>query len=196
MGKMSSRAYAAQKERYRAQIEELYTPQYIKQLGMEYIKGKLPLKDLALKHGIAIEHMYVISKDNKWTEAKRNYTASVLNSAAAKAAAEEGERLAVLMQASTNLDTALLRLAESDEAISTAQDAQYMARALRDAVLAKRNLYNLPTVEEQSRIESATGRMNIEKEKLELMRKAQDEEKTAEEVVVRFAEQISDDISG
>lgn len=174
------------KNRMREQIDELYTPQYINQLGMAYIKGNLNLKDLSIKHGISLDHIYVMSRDNKWAEAKREYRSKLLKSTSGKAAEDEGKRLAVLMDASTNLDNALLRLAASDDAILTAQDAQYMARALRDAVLAKRNLYNLPTLEEQARIDSAAGRLKIEADKLELIKKAQSTDSGDESIVVRI----------
>ena len=183
------------KNRYREQVEELYTPEQVHKLGMEYIKGALNLKDLATKHGVALDHIYTMSRDGKWAEAKRDYRAKILKRASGRAAQVEADRLAMLMEASEQLDAALVRLATGETAIATAQDAQYMARALRDAVLAKRNLYNLPTIEEQARIDSAAGRLGIEKEKLELARKAQQADDTNGDVNVTFVN-VDDDLSG
>lgn len=149
-----------------------------KKMATEFFKGGITLPDLGAKYGLSKAEVQLLAREGNWTREKRRYTQEVIKKATDKAIESESDKLAQLMDASNKLDKALVRLLNSDEVQSlfTPQDLQYMARALKDAVMAKRLVYNMPTLEEQARIANLSGRMSIEDEKLAILKREKEQE--------------------
>ena len=149
-----------------------------KKMATEFFKGGITLPDLGAKYGLSKAEVQLLAREGNWTREKRRYTQEVIKKATDKAIESESDKLAQLMDASNKLDKALVRLLSSDEVQSlfTPQDLQYMARALKDAVMAKRIVYNMPTLEEQARIANLSGRMSIEDEKLAILKREKEQE--------------------
>lgn len=149
-----------------------------KKMATEFFKGGITLPDLGAKYGLSKAEVQLLAREGNWTREKRRYTQEVIKKATDKAIESESDKLAQLMDASNKLDKVLVRLLSSDElqSLFTPQDIQYMARALKDAVMAKRLVYNMPTLEEQARIANLSGRMSIEDEKLAILKREKEQE--------------------
>lgn len=150
-----------------------------KKMATEFFKGGITLPDLGAKYGLSKAEVQLLAREGSWTREKRRYTQEVIKKATDKAIESESDKLAQLMDASNKLDKALVRLLSSDDteqSLFTPQDLQYMARALKDAVMAKRIVYNMPTLEEQARIANLSGRMSIEDEKLAILKREKEQE--------------------
>lgn len=156
-----------------------------KKMATEFFKGGITLPDLGAKYGLSKAEVQLLAREGNWTREKRRYTQEVIKKATDKAIESESEKLAQLMDASNKLDKALVRLLSSDEVQSlfTPQDLQYMARALKDAVTAKRIVYNMPTLEEQARIANLSGRMSIEDEKLAILKREKEQEQDTDKSI-------------
>lgn len=157
-----------------------------KKMATEFFKGGITLPDLGAKYGLSKAEVQLLAREGNWTREKRRYTQEVIKKATDKAIESESEKLAQLMDASNKLDKALVRLLNSDDqkqTLFTPQDLQYMARALKDAVMAKRIVYNMPTLEEQARIANLSGRMSIEDEKLAILKREKEQEETADKSI-------------
>ena len=156
-----------------------------KKMATEFFKGGITLPDLGAKYGLSKAEVQLLAREGNWTREKRRYTQEVIKKATDKAIESESEKLAQLMDASNKLDKALVRLLSSDElqSLFTPQDLQYMARALKDAVMAKRIVYNMPTLEEQARIANLSGRMSIEDEKLAILKREKEQEQDTDKSI-------------
>lgn len=150
-----------------------------KKMATEFFKGGITLPDLGAKYGLSKAEVQLLAREGNWTREKRRYTQEVIKKATDKAIESESDKLAQLMDASNKLDKVLVRLLSSgdkEQSLFTPQDLQYMARALKDAVMAKRLVYNMPTLEEQARIANLSGRMSIEDEKLAILKREKEQE--------------------
>lgn len=157
-----------------------------KKMATEFFKGGITLPDLGVKYGLSKAEVQLLAREGNWTREKRRYTQEVIKKATDKAIESESEKLAQLMDASNKLDKALVRLLNSDDqkqTLFTPQDLQYMARALKDAVMAKRIVYNMPTLEEQARIANLSGRMSIEDEKLAILKREKEQEQDTDKSI-------------
>ena len=157
-----------------------------KKMATEFFKGGITLPDLGAKYGLSKAEVQLLAREGNWTREKRRYTQEVIKKATDKAIESESEKLAQLMDASNKLDKALVRLLNSDDqkqTLFTPQDLQYMARALKDAVMAKRIVYNMPTLEEQARIANLSGRMSIEDEKLAILKREKEQEQDTDKSI-------------
>ena len=164
-----------------------------KKMAAEYIRGGITLLELGKKYGLTKDEVYAVAREGKWTLEKRRYAVEHIRKATDKAIEIESDRLAELMAASDKFDKHLMKLLNSEETdIFTPQDMSYMARALKDAVTAKRIIYDLPTLEEQARIKSHTGKLNIESEKLQLLKKQADQGGERKEIDVVMTDEFKE----
>lgn len=164
-----------------------------KKMAAEYIRGGITLLELGKKYGLTKDEVYAVAREGKWTPEKRRYAVEHIRKATDKAIDIESDRLAELMAASDKFDKHLMKLLNSEETdIFTPQDMSYMARALKDAVTAKRIIYDLPTLEEQARIKSHTGKLNIESEKLQLLKKQADQGGERKEIDVVMTDEFKE----
>lgn len=164
-----------------------------KKMATEYIKGGVTLVDLGKRYGLTKDEVSALAREGNWTAEKHRYAVEHVRRATDKAIETESDRLAELMVASDKFDrhlTKLLKAAEDD--IFTPQDMSYMARALKDAVTAKRIIYNLPTLEEQARIDANVGKLSIESEKLKMLKDQNKSASAAAEIQVTFEGEIKE----
>ena len=160
-------------------------------LQVEYVTGKISLRELAQKHGISENTLEGRSRKEKWSEQRRKYRGNVTEKAVAHAGARETRRLRSLQSSASKMCTQIERLMKDAEnqlfthvavvgvgegksrieskKLDVVDDHKLLnlTKALREATGAMRDLYGIQTKAELAQLEMA-------RESLELKRRAQE----------------------
>lgn len=137
-------------------------------IRLEYIKGGTSLRGLAKKHGVSLSCISAKCKAENWVGQKSDFGARAVQKAQIKLENHTANKLASLMRSSDLLSQRIEEvLGDPDQFEARVVDARGisdMAKALRLLNQTIRDLYDLPSGQEQLARE-------IAKEKLELERK-------------------------
>lgn len=159
------------------------------QVRVEYVSGKQTYKDLAEKYGVSKVAVGRKAKAEKWVAQREAYRRNVATKALGKKQERESEKLARLMDAADNLTDAVQRITadrqqffrgvqlaapeKNEEGSLEAMALEYVtrkadmkalasaAKALNELTRAVRNLYDLPTGEEQRNRKLAERKMRL-----------------------------------
>lgn len=152
----------------------------------EYASGKASYRELAKKHNVSFSTLQKRAKEEKWAEARKKYRDRVVTKALARTSARDAQKLVRLQKSATllaeDIEKALqdpdlaYRHVGSMEGIPTeaklqtvnGKNLQAVARALREATAAMRDLYGIYTRSELFAQDQAVERLKIEREKLDL----------------------------
>lgn len=156
---------------------------------VEYVTGKATYKELGEKYGVSKVSVGKRAKAEKWVAQREAFRKSVASKAIVKKKERESEKLARLMDAADNLTDAVQRITadrqqffrgvqlaapeKNEEGSLEAMALEYVtrkadmkalasaAKALNELTRAVRNLYDLPTGEEQRNRKLAERKMRL-----------------------------------
>lgn len=148
-----------------------------------YVTGSESYAALSKRFGVAFSNLAKKAGREKWPKQREDWRNNVALQAERKASRAQANKLAKLMQASDLLDdglyTLIEKVAESLDVLMISgqpcREASELARALKTAAEAKRNLYCIPTQAEEAAQKIAAERLNMDKHKAEMDGKADKE---------------------
>lgn len=138
-------------------------------IRLEYISGDISYRALAAKHGVAFTTLKTRGKAGRWPEQRAEYRAKVATDAAQKLASDmanrAADRIARLCEVADALLDAVAAAAEALVANVTGapRDVKDLAVALQGAVNVVRDLYGIPTVQQQAQMDIAWARLELER---------------------------------
>lgn len=163
-------------------------------IKIEYANGKASYRELAEKHGVSFSTLQKRAKEEKWAEARKKYRDKVVSKALTRTCARDAQRLARLQKSAMLLAADIEKALQDPDVIyrhvgsvdgipsenklatPNGKNLYALARALREATAAMRDLYGINTRAEQFAEEQGGQRLQIEREKLELQKRALDAE--------------------
>lgn len=151
---------------------------------IDYVSGKDTYSQLAEKYGVSKVSVGKRAKAEKWVAQRTAYRQSVANKALGKKKDRDAEKLAKLMDAADNLVDSVLRITQDkqqwfrgvqmgtpgkNEAVALEyvtrkadmRSLNHAAKALTELTRAVRNLYDIPTGEEERDRKLAERRMRL-----------------------------------
>lgn len=159
------------------------------QMRTEYVTGSMSYSDLAKKHGVARSTIAKLARREGWVQERAQYRTRVVTTAVSKRARADSDKLARLMAAADRACVHVDELfADPDQfrryVVQEGEDGDYHsvervfdkrdAAALRNAVAALRelttevrDLYRLPTLQQEQAQEIAVQRLNMDRDKAE-----------------------------
>lgn len=143
----------------------------------EYVTGDIGYRPLAEQHGIPLKTLAKRAKAEKWPEMRRTHIDSVATDMLQQTHDEQVDRqrthLLKLQESADKLVTIAGAVME-DENSCKDQYGRYDPRRLRDLASAvrelltiTRNVYDLPSIQEQSAMDIAAERLKLEQRKVE-----------------------------
>ena len=148
-----------------------------------YVTGSESYATLAERFHVAYSQLAKKAGKEKWPKQREEWRKDVALQAERKASRAQANKLAKLMEASDLLDdglyTLIAKVAESLEVLMISgqpcREASELAKALKTAAEAKRNLYCIPTQAEEAAQKIAAERLNMDKHKAEMDNKVDKE---------------------
>ena len=159
----------------------------------EYLTSSISYRDLADKWGVSFRTLADHARKEKWAEGRTGYrntvTKKTVQKVAAATAADNAGKLVRLQQAADSMSAVIADIFTDTEQFkrhivpdgdSSVAERVYkkvdtksikdLTGALKDLACVMRNIYDLPTVAEQSAMELAAQRLELEKAKADVGR--------------------------
>lgn len=159
----------------------------------EYITTDISYRDLAAKKGVAVNTLSARAKREKWVTQRRNYrdklAEETVQKVASKKSTESAKKLATLQKAADNMGTVIAGIFDdlhqfnryivqekkgfdtnTSEKIFEKVDTKAikeLSSAMRDIAYVLRNVYDIPTVQEQKAMDLADEKLQLDKKKAE-----------------------------
>jgi transposase-like protein len=180
------------------------------EIKTEYVSGKATYRELAKKYGVSFSTLQKRAKEEKWAESRRKYRDKVVTRALARTCTRDAQRLAKLQRSAMRLTedlekvlsdpnlpylhTASTTTGMTDELLHTPNGKNLLAiaKALREATAAMRDLYGINTRAETFAQEQATERLKIEREKLEMEKQRMESEGKDTVIEVKLPPELED----
>lgn len=139
-----------------------------------YISEEVSYRELARRFGIPYSSVFARGKKEDWGRLRRErqekLTAEMVDSAREKALKEGMKALAAMQTSSSNLMASIQRITEEVEPTIYTGDSRALsdlAKAMKDLTTVIRNVYGLPTVQEEESMRIAGERLKMEQKKAE-----------------------------
>lgn len=162
-----------------------------------YVTGDESYRKLAARFGVSSSQVLKLGKDGGWVKKRQQYRSRVVSNAVAKRARADSDHLARLMHASDKAAKHIEALFDdpdqfrrhivqvvdetgasaSEEVIFVKRDAQALRNAvaaLRELTSEVRDLYRLPTLQQEQAQQIAVERLEMERARQAQQNKAQD----------------------
>lgn len=153
----------------------------------EYVSGKLSYKALADKHGVSLQQIAKVAKEQRWPEKRKAHREKVAAKALAKAEERQANELAALMESTDSLIGAITSAlrdpqqfhrhivsigcgAEVEERIYEKVDTKAvrdLTAAIKDLAQLQREFHNIPTPAQAEAQRIAAERLAMDKKKAE-----------------------------
>ena len=182
-------------------------------IKIEYANGKASYRELAEKHNVSFSTLQKRAKEEKWAEARKKYRDKVVSKALTRTCARDAQRLARLQKSAMLLAVDIERALQDPDVIykhvgsvegipaenklttPNGKNLYALARALREATAAMRDLYGINTRAEQFAQDKGAQRLQIEREKLDMEKRALEAEGKDKVIEIRMppdAEELSE----
>ena len=156
----------------------------------EYITGNVSYRVLSNKYNIPFRTVSDKGKKENWTKLRKEYRDDVVKKTvkrvSARVVTDNAAKLVSLQQSADAMSTAIARVFddadqfhrhlvtsdfETEERVYKKIDTKAirdLTGAMRDLAIVLRNVYNIPTVQEQAAMDVAAERLKLEKQKADI----------------------------
>lgn len=157
------------------------------ELQTEYVTTNTSYRKMAAKYGMHPNTIFNMAKKQGWTDARKQYREKIVTKATDSCATKDAQKLVRLQLAADGLASAIdvalqdkqqlqrhlvhegngseRKLVERELQKIDARAARDLAAALKDLTATMRNLYGLPSKQEQDELEIKRQRLELEKQR-------------------------------
>ena len=115
------------------------------QIKYEYAVGNLTTRQIADKYASSRSTVLKRCQSDHWEAARTEYKKEMYENAMKDAAKEAGNKLFALMEASDKLDLMIAKICDLlDNESLTVRELKDLTSTIKDAIVIKRDLWNLP----------------------------------------------------
>lgn len=154
----------------------------------EYITTNTSYRKLAAKYGISYKHISVQGRKDGWFQARKKYQSDVADKIVSIVANERAQRdaskLLILQKSADNMAEAILKVFDDSEQFHRfvvpdnfsvtekvfekfdTKSMREITASIKDLAVVMRNIYNIPTEQEERTYQLAKERLEIEKERV------------------------------
>lgn len=158
-----------------------------KQIKTEYITTDISYRKLAAKYNVPMSTLTRIAIKEKWVEGRERYKNKVVAKTVEKMATKEANKLAKIRTAADNMADVVAEIFDDPEQfrrhlvqVGVGKNFETVERVynkvdtkaikditatLKDLSAVLRNIYDLPTVQEQAAMDNAASRLQLDREK-------------------------------
>lgn len=141
----------------------------------EYITTEVGYRKLAAKYGVALHTLSDRAKREKWPEQRAEHRTEVvtrtIQTVTDGAVEERAAHLRTLQQAADKLANVMAEVLDDPDSLKTAsgkydtKKLRDVSNVMRDMLVITRNVYDLPSIQEQSAMDIAAERLRLEQRK-------------------------------